>query len=94
MPMRKLKILSKIQFYICALLLLVLAGCGSSADSSVLEGVGNSAQLETQQEAEVSVQKQSLKDRETVGELDLYLLVQWNTEEKKIRLYRYATGII
>ncbi len=92
-PMRKLKILSKIQFYICALLLLVLAGCGSSADSSVLEGVGNSAQLETQQEAEVSVQKQSLKDRETVGELDLYLLVQWNTEEKKIRLYRYATGM-
>lgn len=92
-PMRKLKLLSKVQFYICGLLLLMLAGCASSVDPSVLENVGNTAQLETQQEEDAVIQQQMVKDREAVSELDLYLLVKWNTEEKKIRLYRYATGM-
>ena len=72
-PMRKLKLLSKVQFYICGLLLLMLAGCASSVDPSVLENVGNTAQLETQQEEDAVIQQQMVKDREAVSELDLYL---------------------
>lgn len=102
-PMRKIKLLSKIQLHICALILLLLAGCGNGKDPSVSKEVESTTAestegIEMQQGTEIpsgeEVQSvQNMDDREQVGEMELYLLVQWNTEEKKLRLYRYSTGM-
>ena len=96
-PMRKTRIKHKIQLYMIAFLMLILTGCKGNIDSTEVEGTQTIGVLETQQEDENSgdkfVNETKTKDREVVADMDLYLLVKWNTQEQKVRLYRYATGM-
>lgn len=94
-PMRKKSIKHKIQLYIAVFLLLILTGCGGNAKPSEIEATQNTGLPETQQGEEILSEEMEaeIKDRTAVGNLDLYLLVKWNTEEQKVRLYRYATGM-
>ncbi|MBQ2283904.1 MAG: PEGA domain-containing protein [Agathobacter sp.] len=96
-----MKLLSKIQFYICLGLLFLLAGCARTTDSAITEGTEKSQEagseteslLETEAGSETELLSQSKKDQEVVADLNLYAVVQWNTEEHKVRLYRYATDM-